>query len=104
MGTAASTAQNIQHLYAGVSFVRCLSFAGEAWAQHHYGAVSQIYPNGTREWNVFACDLEFTDGNYCFSIVHITGQQWWAIRLDSFPGKSACTPYELTRLPVPAAQ
>jgi hypothetical protein len=61
-----------------------------------------VFPNGTREWNVFVCAIAFRGGGYCGAVAYITGQRCGSIRLGT-SSDHGCTPYNLRRLPTGSA-
>ena len=93
--TAAGTAQEIQQLSGGVSSARCEPLPTLA-LQREYGAVSKVYPDGTRKWNIFLCAILFRSGGYCGAVAYITGQAYGSLRLGTWPSHG-CTPYVLHR-------
>jgi hypothetical protein len=42
---------------------RTLHTSSNDCVQDGYGGISQVFPNGTREWNVFLCGIVFNIGS-----------------------------------------
>jgi hypothetical protein len=93
--TAAKASQEITDHYQDVSLTRC--YALPKADQAVYGATSEVFPNGDREWNAFLCGLVFQNGSICWGIYHTSGQLPGQFRLGTAPSRG-CTPYELHRI------